>query len=71
MATYMLKLSSLLLARVIYSPYSKILFYIEMYNRHVIIPNKMKRENMPETTYRHNTMMVWSVAKYGESNSLV
>lgn len=31
----------------------------------------MKRENMPETTYRHTTMMVWSVAKYGESNSLV
>lgn len=42
-----------------------------MYNRHVIIPNKMKRENMPEMTYRHTTMIVWSVAKYGESNSLV
>ena len=41
-----------------------------MHNRHVIIPNKMKRENMPEMTYRHITLMVWSVTKNGESNRL-
>lgn len=30
----------------------------------------MKRENMPEMTYRHITMMIWSVTMPGESNSL-
>jgi len=46
-------------------------FYAEMRNRHVIIPNKMKHENMPEMTYRHITMMIWSVTSYGESNRLI
>lgn len=46
-------------------------FYAEMRNRHVIIPNNMKRENMPEMTYRHITMMIWSVALDGESNRLI
>lgn len=30
----------------------------------------MKRENMPEMTYRHITMMVWSVVRNDESNRL-
>lgn len=46
-------------------------FYAEMRNRHVIIPNNMKRENMPEMTYRHITIMIWSVTIYGESNRLM
>ncbi len=42
-----------------------------MRNRHVIIPNKTKRENQVEIPGRHITTMVWSVARYGESNRLV
>lgn len=33
-------------------------------------PNYKKCENMPEMTYYHITMMIWSVTSNGESNRL-
>lgn len=47
------------------------LLHVETHDCRTIIPNKMKCENMPEMTYRYITMMIWSVARHGESNRLV
>ena len=30
----------------------------------------MKRESMPEMTYRHIALIIWSVPSHGESNRM-